>query len=322
MISEEKLFGNLFDDEKITPERLFHFGQKTIIKLVAGNIAARFDGIITTVTDATNALGVDLGLVDTNLNTQLGKTQIVNTDVKTFKTYMSSHYDEIARKLGGVDDPRMLEFYPHKRTEYTNATQGEMETLTHRVHEAADINHIALGIDLTTELEAFYAPWVSDKAIQTVQMTTVGDNRALRNDNFVVLGLALTEAVHVVAATFPGDVATCKTFFKFSDLFAHHHQTTILFSGSIDAGKQIVIENRLYTDSMSIYVKNTSINADLFAYLAFESGDLPTAVGVKVKATRGTQKVPSKYGDLTNTFFSLENQSIVNPVTYIVKITF
>lgn len=322
MISNEKLFGNLFDDVTITPERLFHFGQAVVLTLTAGNGSGDFTPTLAILTPAVTAMGIDLGLVDTSLNVQKGKTITVVGDIKGFKKYMSTNYDVIAKALGGTADPRFQEFYPRKKTEYTNATQGRMETLTKRVNVAAGENSGALGTTLTSELQAFYAPWVTNKNVQETQKVVVTDNRAFRNSNFIALGVALTKAVHAVGYIFPADVATCATFFSFANLYSHGHQLTITLSGTIDKEGIFVAKSRLYTDSMSIYVKNTSIDSDLFVYLAAVSGDEPTTVGKKVKATKGTRKIPSLYGNLADTFLSLKNQSSVNQVTYIVKITF
>jgi len=154
------------------------------------------------------------------------------------------------------------------------------------------------------------------------QLKMVSASRDIRNSNFTNLGLDLTQSVHTVAANNSGNVKMCSTYFTFETLYSHGKQLTLVLSGTILPLAIAMIDNRLFTDSMSIYTKNTTINATCFAYLAAASGDAPEKIGVTVKATKGTTKVPSKYGELANSFFQIKNLSTVNPLTYIVKIKY
>ncbi len=322
MINEEKLFGNLFDEEKITPERLYAFGKAVLIALNLNNPGNIYDTIIAQLQVSLSALGTEIGIVDTSLGIQITSTKNVVSDMADFKAYMSDNYSVIAKALGGKDDARMAQFYPHLITEYSNATQPEMETLTKRVNVAANNNSAALGVTLTGELQAFYNPWLKTKNYQETQLKTVSASRDIRNSNYINAGLDLTQAVHTVAANNSGNVKTCGTYFTFTTLYPHGKQLTLLLSGTIPIAGIKMIDNRLFTDSMNIYTKNTTINADCFVYLAAANGDAPTAVGKKLKATKGSSKMPSKYGDVANPFLQIKNLSLVNEVTYIVKIKY
>ena len=322
MINEEKLFGNLFDEKEITPERLYAFGKAVLIALGLNNPGNIYNIIIALLQNSLPALGDEIGIVDTSLGIQITSTKHVVSDMVGFKAYMSDNYSVIAKALGGKDDARMAQFYPHLITEYTNATQSEMETLTNRVNVAAVNNSAALGVTLTAELQSFYIPWIKAKEFQNIQLKTVSASRDTRNSNFTNLGLDLTQAVHTVAANNSGKVKICGTYFSFTTLYPHGKQLALILSGTIPMAGIKMIDNRLFTDSMNIYTKNTSINADCFVYMAAADGDAPTAVGKKLKATKGSSKAPSKYGDLANTFLQIKNLSLVNEVTYIVKIKY
>ena len=67
------LFGDFFEDDRITNSRLHAFGKNLLSHLIAANTNHEYDTIISLVTLKVNDFGKDLGEVDTSTITGFGK---------------------------------------------------------------------------------------------------------------------------------------------------------------------------------------------------------------------------------------------------------
>ena len=57
-------------------------------------------------------------------------------------------------------------------------------------------------------------------------------------------------AIHLIGGMYPGDTATCATFFNFNLLYNITHHTHVLYEGVLAAGETKVILNRKMTDNV------------------------------------------------------------------------
>jgi hypothetical protein len=320
MISEQKLFENIFDDIKIINSRLYNFGIDTLGRLTAANGGGDYTTLIALIKPPLLALADDLGLVDTSLTIQIGATLTNDQVMAAFKLTMSEKEGAIADKLGGRTTPAYLQFYPHKISEYTNATKTQMPVLTHRVNVAATANSVALGAMLTALLQGYETSWTTSRTDQETQMGTVEDMRNQRDDVRINVELALLTTVHTIAAKFPGDVPNCSQFFDFKKLFSIAHHTHDTKSGVIPANGKVVVANLSWSDLMALDIKNTDDNSEFVAYIALNATDEPGPLAKKVKAKRGIRPKPSQLGDLSGTFLILKSLSSVNDGSYYVDI--
>ena len=221
----EMLFGNIFDDVRITPNYLARFTDDAIAKLTENNGTSAYNAILIPLTAAIIPLRRELGEVDTTLNTQVGKTITVDAFMKLFIAYMNDKYIPIAAALGGVKTPAFLQFFPKGKTEYTNITKTKMPTVMERLKVAAQTHKEAIGETISNELQAFQTQWITVRKNQLQEKAAVKTNRTDRTAARRDVELVLLKTIHFIADKFPGDVLRCKTFFDFNLLFGARHKS-------------------------------------------------------------------------------------------------
>jgi hypothetical protein len=219
------LFGNIFDDRKITPNYLARFADDAKAKLTENNDTNEYDTVLLSLTAAIIPLRRELGEVDTTLNIQVGKTITVDTFIKIFKVNMGEKYIPIAAALGGDKKPAFLEFYPKGKTEYTKVTKTKMPTIMERLRVAATAHQAAIGATISSELQAFQTQWNTARNNQLQEKAAVKTNRTDRIVARRDVEIALLKTIHFIGDKFPGDVARCKTFFDFNLLFGARHRS-------------------------------------------------------------------------------------------------
>ncbi len=318
MISEEHFFKNHFDDEKIINNRLETFTGDMIGKLTAGNTGDRFQPILDKLAISYPAFTGDVSDVAIALSLQRGTTMTVEGVVRLFKTTMSAQEPFIASALGGRATPAYEQFYNHKISEYSRATQADMITLTTKVNTAATANATALGTTLATLLQGFKTQWSNSKTAQELKKGTVAISREERNDTRTNLELDLCYGINIIASLFPGDVDTCSTFVDFALLTTTPRRKHITRSGTIVVSSKVEAGNKLFGADEDITIENTCTNADIEAYLVENIGDEPT-VTVIVKPEKSVKKPATAYGDLSNPILVVRNRSRVNDATYVAK---
>ena len=219
----EMLFGNIFDDERITPDYLARFGSDVEAKLTKNNVNNVFDAVLTPLKAAMVPLRTELGQVDTTLNLQVGKTMTVDGFIADFTQFMRDNYIAIAAKLGGDKTAAFIEFYPKGKTEYTQITKTKMPTVMDRLKIAATSHSADLGATITAQLQGFQAQWVTVRDNQLQQKAAVKTNRAERSTARRAVEICLLKVIHVIGDKYPGNVEQCMTFFNFSLLFGVYH---------------------------------------------------------------------------------------------------
>jgi hypothetical protein len=219
----EMLFGNFYNDYRITPTYLERHADDVIAKITKGNTGGIFNTVLNPLVAAMIPFKAELGDVDTSVNILLGKTQTVDGFIGNFITFMKDNYINIAGKLNGDKTAAFLEFYPNGKTEYIQITKTKMPTITARLNTAATNNATALGATLTAQLQAFKAQWVAVRDKQLEGKATLKSNREERSGARITVENCLLAVVRFVANKYPSDVEKCMTFFNFNLLFGVYH---------------------------------------------------------------------------------------------------
>lgn len=219
----EMLFGNIFDDVKITPNYLARFADDVIAKLTQNNTGNALNPVLNPLVAAIIPLRKELGDVDTTLNIQVGKTATVDGFIDDFAQYMRDNYINIAAKLGGDKVPAFIEFYPHGKTEYNKITKTKIPTVMDRLKTAATSHAAALGATITAELQALQTQWTNLRESQLQQKAAVKNNRAERTTARKTVETCLLKTIHFIADKYVGNVEQCMVFFNFNLLFGVHH---------------------------------------------------------------------------------------------------
>lgn len=220
MITKEKFFENPFDTLDITPNRLYNFSTDVIGKFTAANTGKIYDTIIQNLTQASTALGSEIGEVKSTLGVQKGSTFTVDEVIKNFKVYMSDNEGVIAKAIGGKRKAAFIEFYPGGLSEYANATKTKMPALLKQVFDAAEKYKTNSGTAQTKELKDFTKQYNDARGDQQNQKGSVTDNRTERTSNRTTLEIELLKAIYSVGLMYVGDTAKCGSFFNFSLLYA------------------------------------------------------------------------------------------------------
>lgn len=216
----QMLFGNIFDDERITPINLESFSDDVLAKLTKNNIGNVFNPVLIPLKAAQKPFRDEIGEVDTTFNQQLGKTQTVDEFILEFTQYMRDNYINIAAKLGGDKTPAFLEFYPKGKTEYNKISKTRMPTVMDRLEASATAYATVLGAPITPQLKGFQKQWDLVRGNQRQQISAVETNRIERSKARRELELSLLKVIHFVADKYPGDVEQCMVFFNFNLLFS------------------------------------------------------------------------------------------------------
>jgi hypothetical protein len=249
----------------------------------------------------------------------MGGTLTNDQVVESFAATMSEQEPFIAAALGGRVTPAYLQFYPHKISEYSQATKTQMPTLTARINTAATANSAALGTTLTPLLEGFKSAWTNSRDSQQQQMGDVKSNRSDRGAALAPAQLGMLTAVSTIAAMFPGNVPQCSSLFNFTLLFAVTHHKHEVFTGTLEPGQTVIVFDRTLTDSTGITIRNTSTNAAIAAWLSPDGKSAMPGTTLIAQPINSIAPKPHELGNLAYTFFMLTNLSAVNSATYVVE---
>ena len=219
------LFGDIFDDVRITPNYLVRFADDTIAKIIQNNASHEFDEILDPLQHNMNPLRSELGIIDVNFNSQVDKTATVDGFIDDFKQYMKDKYVNIAAALGGEKATAFINFYPHGKTEYTTITKTKMVTVLDRLKLVAVTYNVQLGDEISTHLQSFRTKWDDVRESQLGQKSAVKTNRSDRSIARKAVEISLLKTIHFIGDKYPGDVNRCKVFFDFNLLFGVHHSS-------------------------------------------------------------------------------------------------
>ena len=104
------IFGNIFDDVRITTPRLTNFAEDAHSRLLSQNTNNEYDAQIAQLRVAIDELTTKISKVDVDLAIQYGDTLTVDRLIADFKQVMQEKEGVIADALGGFDSVGYIEF--------------------------------------------------------------------------------------------------------------------------------------------------------------------------------------------------------------------
>ncbi|MEI6184254.1 MAG: hypothetical protein WCP65_01920 [Bacteroidota bacterium] len=320
MKTNDRFFGNLFDNIHITPSRLTSFSNYTLARLKKTNPNNVFDDIIALLTPLDNQFSTEATTLDTSQNIQKGQTNLVDEFTTNFKHSISELEGVIAYAIGGKKQVGFIEFFPNGLTEYNNANRKEMSLLINRLDILADKYSKELGSNITAELKGFKTDWDTVYEEQGTAKADVSKNRSEKSFTRTALEIALMKAIHTVGLEFTDNIDVCSSIFNFNLLYyvtkhKHHHYT-----GSLQVGESSTIINKRLNSIVKIRVNNTGTNADIKIWLAANETEEVPVNALIVKAGKTTIKDAAELGDINNTFLRVINISAVNDAEYEVEV--
>lgn len=322
MVQPEAFFANQFSDKNITTTRLTDFADDFINNMLADNGDGRYTPVIERVKGPNDAVITELGDVASSLGFQKGKTKTNDQVLSDFIDTMRRKKDVVADLLGGASSEGFITIYPQGIKQYNAANKTTMTTLTAQVAKGAKAYANGLGETLANLFQSFPQQWKDSRNSQQQKKGEVKDNRTDRSANRIQLELALCEALHTIGKMYPAQVQKCMSLFSFSMLYPqtkHKHETFL--NASLLPDTSVTVENRTFTDTYEITVRNTDDNAAIAAWLAANETDPYPGNGVEVQPGKSAVLKPSKLGDLSHTFLRIINLSDVNDGSYEVEIS-
>ncbi len=319
MISSIKLFGDLFNTNDITPDRLVIFAKDLLARLTKANASGAFTAQIATLTTYIASLEADISGVDTTLNLQSGQTDEVDLLTHNFGARLSILEGVIAFSLGGVNTIAYKEFFPRGLSEYNKITRPKMPTFVARIKKAAIKYSTELGAIVANELEGFEAKYVAARDAQNTSITGLSSTRIDRNKAERDMQKGLTQSVHLVGSIYPTDIVKCSACFNFNLLYTVAHRKHVLYIGTLIEDETRTIINRSFTDNVTITIRSKGTNAGIEVWLAATADGLPTILLATVAPGKASIVVPSSLGDIDNTFLLIKNASAVNGAVYEVE---
>ncbi len=218
------IFGNIFDDVRITTPRLTNFAEDAHSRLLSQNTNQEYDAQIAQLRVAIDELTTKISKVDVDLAIQYGDTLTVDRLIADFKQVMQEKEGVIADALGGFDSVGYIEFYPKGEVEYNQATKEKLPVLINRVAVLAQNYTVQLPPSLTTTLLAMATHWELYRNKQQKQKGAVSEGRYDRSEKRKTLEIVLHQLMHFIAQKFPTNSHHCSIFFDVHLLYATGHK--------------------------------------------------------------------------------------------------
>ncbi|TCZ75008.1 hypothetical protein [Flaviaesturariibacter aridisoli] len=214
-INPVKLFGNFFNDPKISNYRMLLFGEDAYssLKEFLADMAAGIELPLATYRDL-------LGGVITARAVLKGRTVSVDDYSDAFLSTIRRTEDSLGVHNIRKGHPTYLEFFPQGLDGYNDINRGSAHALMQLAAAAASKHPDLLTTELAAELAAFPEGWLRVRGAQQVQAGSADDKAASVRAARRVLETALCKALHEVGARYPADAATAGSFFSFDLLYA------------------------------------------------------------------------------------------------------
>ena len=320
MITIEKALANIFNRHGISRANLLAYAKDHLQRIKSKNTTGVYDLIIAYLTPIISAFETEMQVVDSAKNLKKGQTHNVDDTTIVFSDTMSNYEDEIGRKLGGKKTVAFYEFYPNKKSEYTQPNRKEMDAFTSRITVATNKHHVALGAELTAILLALKPDYTASRGAQTETIADVATNKADVTANQLTLANGLNKSFHEIAAKHTDNIAPCICLFNFNLLYSVAHHIHTVYIGDVLVTKEVTVLNRSLDDNMQIVAKNTNDNSDFWIWNGAIPFDPEHVKAVLVKAGKSVNLKASDIGDVNNPFLTIKNASTVNSVSYEVTI--
>lgn len=218
------IFGNIFDDVRITTPRLTNFAEDVHSRLLSQNTNQEYDDQIAQLCVAIDELTTKISKVDVDSAIQYGDTLTVDRLIADFKRVLQEKEGVIADALGGFDSVGYIEFYPKGEVEYNQATKEKLPVLINRVAVLAQNYAVQLPSNLTIKLVSFATQWELYREKQLRQKGAVSEGRYERNEKRRALEIVLHQLMHFIAQKFPTNFHHCSIFFDMHLLYATGHK--------------------------------------------------------------------------------------------------
>ena len=247
------LFTDLFDDPKITNNRLVAFANDQILRLSANNPAAVYTPISTATTTAANALNAIIVLRESDTRTREGSTVGKKETRKDLVKYISKK-EGLVKSVFGKPSTQYEEFFPQGLTPLRQGTEMEFDNAAEVIVQKAIKYEAELGGAFRTELTDLYGFWNTAYNRQNTDTVTADNDGSQETAAATTLRLQLTENALFIAYKNVGVPTAYATYFDTTLLFAQHRSR--LYKGVAAFNSVSKVHAIAYSGGKSLNMKN------------------------------------------------------------------
>ena len=287
MMNLRNLFKLMFDDARLSDERIAKFTEVCLARLENNNPEGKFTPLIAPTQLALDNFKKAMGDRSVLKAQREGSTLSVDDLLALFKS-KALQREGLIRDLFGVDSPEYQEFYPLGTKEYTRVTKTTADLLMGRMATAFANNSDRLPEDRREEFQRIYNDYKAARSIQLDKAASETGKKAEKTAGRAVLERQLQLNLFTLAIEFMGEPDMYGIYFEHSLLSPYRHKSLERDGGSEDEDE----ESGSYVmtlQPMSTRKAEFSISADDTLNL-YNGGDVPLSVYV---ATTADAPVPA-----------------------------
>lgn len=264
------MFSDLFNDTRITNERLGTFTLDHLGKLTANNPGNVFNTIIADTQTKLTAFGAAYQLKGTNVGNQKGSTLTKLQTRKDFTAYIRQQEGTIRGKFGKSSEPYM-QFFPNGLSAFNTATDSGYMDLVNNIIARATQYVADLGNDFKDAVTTLGEAYKTAEVTQTNEKGDVSNSRDAVTTERTDLTEQLTTNVLTIALQFIGQTDKESIYFNTSLLFPQHRKriykgtpaagaTVLVTKISYEAGKFVKMENKGAADlTFQMYLQGNPV---------------------------------------------------------------
>ena len=253
MINLEMLFNDLFNEGKITNERLGTFTLDHIGRVTANNPGSVFNTIITNTHNAFDAFGDAYQLKGANIGDQKGKTITKNQAREAFTNYIRQQEGTIRGKFGVESEPYQ-QFFPQGLNAFNKATDTGYMGLVNNIIARANQYIADLGTPFRDEVVALGQAYKDAESAQTNEKGDVSNARGGLRTERTDLTKQLTINVLTIALQFPLETEKANIYFNTSLLFAQKRKR--IYKGEPAAGATVQVTKIVFEAGKFVKMEN------------------------------------------------------------------
>lgn len=303
------LFTDLFDDPKITNNRLHTYGINQVSRLTANNPAALYTPIITATTTALSALNNIMVAHGSSKGSREGSTRTKKETKEALTDYISQQEGLVKSVFGKKSGPYQ-EFFPQGVSVFSKGTEAEYNEAVQIILTKGEKYETQLGTPFLEQLVLLNNAWFEAYTTQGDD-TVVTDNTGTQEDVAAkTLKLQLTKNAMFIAYNNINSTTAYDTYFDTTLLFASHrlhiykgtaaiNSTSVVHEIEYSEGKQFHMKNKgAVTLSFQMWLDDTPVG-NSFEVLSGKVVEKSFAdfftVGNSLRVTNASTTTPSEY---------------------------
>ena len=263
-------FKCLFSDPRISAYRLVVFAADHLQRMIANNVAGKYDVQIAALTACLHDMHTESG--DLSYDIIMQRTSTMSLDNLTKAIIKDLSKADATIILTYPDNNVVyLEFFPHGLTAWNTATREGMTAILSSFKKACNAHTAELSSAFIQKWNDYQSNYILAHNLQTTKKATVSSDRDALKQQRIKLEDQLMDDLYDIGKEYKRQTDKCHIFFNQSLLFLHHHHAVDkeTYDGELMAMDTLVVTNEF--DSTTLFrIKN---NGDFPFTLCFSDSE-------------------------------------------------